>query len=98
MWILSFAKNMGKNLSSKYGQKLLDNASKWTADTIKTASKKAIQKTAEETGNLIGKKIADEITSVSKKSKKPQNNEAKMHITRKKTINYWWIKASIIIL
>ena len=24
MWILSFAKNMGKNLSSKYGQKLLD--------------------------------------------------------------------------
>ena len=47
MDFLSFAKNMGKNLSSKYSQKLLDNASKRTADAIKTASKKAIQKTAE---------------------------------------------------
>ena len=26
--ILSFAKNMGKNLSNKYGQKLLDSANK----------------------------------------------------------------------
>ena len=72
---LSFAKNMGTHLSSKYGQKLLDSAKKSTADTIKTASKRAIQKTAEATGDLIGNKIADKITSVSKKSKKPQNNE-----------------------
>ena len=42
----------------------------------KTASKRAIQKTAEATGGLIGNKIADKITSVSKMSKKPQNNEA----------------------
>ena len=65
---LSFAKNMGKTLSSKYIQKLLDSAKKSTTDTIKTASKRAIQKTAEATGNLIGNKIADKITSVSKKS------------------------------
>ena len=64
---LSFAKNMGKNLSNKYGQKLLDNAKKSTADAIKTASKRVIQKTAEATGDLIGNKIADKITSVSKK-------------------------------
>ena len=65
---LSFAKNMGKSLSNKYGQKLLDSAKKSTTDAIKTASKRAIQKTAEATGNLIGNKIADKITSVSKKS------------------------------
>ena len=37
------------------------------ADAIKTASKRAIQKTAEATDNLIGSKIADKIASVSKK-------------------------------
>ena len=41
---LSFAKNIGKNLSNNYGQKLLDSAEKSTTDAIKTASKKAIQK------------------------------------------------------
>ena len=65
---LSFAKNMGKSLSNKYGQKLLDSAKKSTTDAIKTASKRAIQKTAEATGDLIGNKIANKITSVSKKS------------------------------
>ena len=64
---LSFAKNMGKSLSNKYGQKLLDSAKKSTTDAIKTASKRAIQKTAEATGDLIGNKIADKITSVLKK-------------------------------
>ena len=64
---LFFAKNMGKSLSNKYGQKLLDSAKKSTTDAIKTASKRAIQKTAEATGDLIGNKIADKITSVSKK-------------------------------
>ena len=63
---LSFAKNMGKSLSNKYGQKLLDSAKKSTTDAIKTASKSAIQKTVEATGDLIGNKIADKITSVSK--------------------------------
>ena len=75
---LSFAKSMGKDLSSKYGQKLFDSAKK-----SKTSSKRAIQKTEEETGDLIGNKIADKITSVSKKSSgelrlklHSQNNEA----------------------
>ena len=35
---------MGKNLSSKYGQELLDSAKKSTTDAIKTASERAIQK------------------------------------------------------
>ena len=73
---LSFAKNMGKSLSNKYGQKLLHNAKNFTTDAIKTASKRAIQKTAEVTGDLIGNKNADKITSVSKKKsvKELQNN------------------------
>ena len=54
---LSFAKNMGKSLSNKYGQKLLDSAEKSTADAIKTALKRTIQKTAEATGDLICNKL-----------------------------------------
>ena len=68
---LSFAKNVVTQLSSKYGQKILDSAKKSATDAIKTASKRAIKKTAEATSDLIGNKIADTITSVSKKSKKP---------------------------
>ena len=68
---LSFAKNMGKGLSSKYGQKRLDSAKKSTADAIKTASKRTIQKTAKATRDPIGNKIADKVTSI---SKKPSNN------------------------
>ena len=60
---------MGKSLSIKYGKKLLDTAKKSTTDAIKTASKRAIQNTAEATGDLIGNKIADKIKSVSKKLK-----------------------------
>ena len=48
-------------------KKLLDSAKKSTTGAIKIASRRAIQKTAEETGDLTGNKIADKITSVSKK-------------------------------
>ena len=61
---LSFAKNIGKNISNKYNKKLVDNAKKSATDAIKTTSKRAIQKTAETTGDLIGNQIADKITSV----------------------------------
>ena len=37
-------------------------------------SKRAIQKTAEVTGDLIGNKIADKITSVTKKKSNNDNN------------------------
>ena len=41
---LSFAKNIGKNLSNKYSPKIIDTAKKSTTDAIKTASQQAIQK------------------------------------------------------
>ena len=63
---LPFVKNMGKSLSCKYSKKFLDSAKKSTTEAIKTASKRAIRKTAEATGDLSGNKIADKITSISK--------------------------------
>ena len=47
---LSFAKSMGKNLSNKYGQILLDS----------------IKNLQQATDDLIGNKYTDKITSVSK--------------------------------
>ena len=74
--LLSFAKNMGKNigkhinknLSGKYSQKFLDYAKQSPTDEFKTVSKRAIQKTAEVAGDLIGNKFANRITKVSKYS------------------------------
>ena len=80
---LSFVKNIGthatkvaKNMSSKNCQKLLDSAKKSTTDAIKTASKRAIQKTADATGDLTCNKIADKITSISKSQ---QNASKELH-------------------
>ena len=54
-------------MSNKYSQKLVDTTKTSATDSIKTASRRAIQKTAEATGDLIGSKITDKITSASKK-------------------------------
>ena len=48
---------MGKNLSNKYSQRLLDSAKTSTTNAIETTSKKAIEKAAEATGDLIGNKF-----------------------------------------
>ena len=55
------------NIVKKYSQKAPYSAKKSTTDAIKTASKRAIQKTAEATSDLIGNKKADKIKSTSKK-------------------------------
>ena len=41
-------------------------------DAAKIASKRVVQKTAEATGDLIGNKIADKITSIGKSTEKPK--------------------------
>ena len=79
-----------KNLSNKYGQKLIDRAKTSTTDAIKTASKTAIQKTAEATDDLIGNKIADEITSaLTKKTAKSDDAnieiKADVNVPKKRT-------------
>ena len=77
---LSFAKNIGKNVSNKCSQKPIDTAKKSTTDAVKTASKRVIQKTAE----VIGNKIADKTTSVSKNCKRLPNEQDVEIITHKK--------------
>ena len=54
---LSFA----RNLSSKYGKKLLDTATKTGLDAAKIASKKVAHKTAEAIGEFVRNKIAERI-------------------------------------
>ena len=66
-------KNIGKNIISKYNKKLLDHARKSATDKFKTTSKRAVQKTEEATGDLIGNKIANKTTWV---SKSPQQNNS----------------------
>ena len=68
---LSFARQLG----DKYGKKLLDTATKTEIDAAKTASKRIVQKAAEATGNLIGNKIADKITSIGKTKQKEKEKE-----------------------
>ena len=48
----------------------MDTATKTGIDAAKTASKRVIQITAEATGDLIGNKIAEKITSLGKAKSK----------------------------
>ena len=58
--LLSFA----RNLSNKYGEQLLDTATKRELDALKTASKKVAHKAATATGEFIGNKIRVKIVKV----------------------------------
>ena len=82
---MSFARSM----INKYGKKLVDTAKKSATDAIKTASERAIQKTAEATSDLAGNEIADKITSVSKKftKKLPTIDEDVESTTHKRYIS-----------
>ena len=89
---LSFAENIGKYAtkvakSNKYSQNLLDSAKKSTTDAIHTASKGAIQKSAEATDDLIGNKIANKIASVSKKPSEELQNEDELEIPKERYIS-----------
>ena len=63
---LSFARKSG----DKYRKKFMDTATKTRIDAAKTASKRVVQKTVESTGDLIGNKTADKITSLGKTKSK----------------------------
>ena len=91
-------KILAKSITNEYSQKLVDTAKKSATEALKTASRRAIQKTAEATRHLIGNKIADKITSVStelhsKKSPKElhsnelSSNEANNEIPKERYIS-----------
>ena len=68
---LSFA----RRFSDKYSKKVMDTATKIEIDAAKTASQRVVQKNAEATGDLIGNKKADKITSLGKTKSKEKGDE-----------------------
>ena len=93
-------KNISKIFSSKYSQKLLDHGKQSTANALITSSERAIQETAEACGDLIGDKMTDKFTKVSKTPSQNNSetikNEHNKQISKKryispdeKTENYW---------
>ena len=53
----------------------MDNTLKTSKDFAKTASKRVLQKSSGATGDLIGNKIADKITSIGKPKKRKEKDE-----------------------
>ena len=79
---MSFA---SRKFGDKYGKTLMDTATKTGIDEAETASKRVVQKTSEATGDLIGNKIADKITSLGKtKSKGKENKRQEIYIPSEK--------------
>ena len=58
--------DVGKKYDKKYGKKLLDNSISAGKDFAKIAGKKVLTKSAEATGDMIGNKIANRITKISR--------------------------------
>ena len=101
---MSFARNFGKkygkklmntaiktgtSFNSKYGKKLTDAAIKTGKDFATTAGKKIVHKSAKATGDLIGNKIADKITSASRKThnEEIQSDEVNNEIPKERYIS-----------
>ena len=58
--------HLQENLVISMAKKIIDTATKTGIVAAKTASKRVVQKTAKATGDIIGNKIADKITSAGK--------------------------------
>ena len=88
---LSFTRNMGRNCTIngyyKYSPKLIDHAKQYARDAHKNASKWAIQKTAETTGDLIRKLLIK--LQVSKTS--PKKNSK----TNEEILRVWYISPEL---
>ena len=118
---LSFAKNtnkntakiMSKNSNGDNIQKISDHAINSATDSLKTASKKAIPKTAGTTGDFIGNKIVDKIKNVLRSSphnslgtvaNEKENTRFDRKIPKERCIswekrqNYWWSNININII
>ena len=72
---MNTATKTGTNFNSKYGKKLTDTAIKTGEDFATIAGKKIVHKRAEATGDLIGNKIANKITSMGKPKRKKEKDE-----------------------
>ena len=72
--------------NSKYGKKITDTTQKEGINFAKTGGKRIVQKSAEATGDLIGNKIADKVSSLgkSKNKEKEASEEEEIIIPPKK--------------
>ena len=61
--------SIARNFSDKYSKSLMDKGIDVSKKFAKTAGKKILKKNSKATGDLIGNKIADKITSASKNPK-----------------------------
>ena len=66
-----------KDMVINMEKKLMDTETKSEMDAAKIACKRVTQKAAEPTGDLIGYKIADKITSIGKPKEKEKKNQKK---------------------
>ena len=67
--------SFSRKFDDKYGKTLMDTATKTGIDAAKIASKRAVQKAAEATGDLIRNEIADKITSIVKPKEKEKTKK-----------------------
>ena len=90
---LSFAKNIGKNITNKYSQKLVNSAKKSATDAMKTASKRGIQKTQKQLQIklvlkfLIRLKVFQKKSSIELPSRKLHSDEANNEIPKERYIS-----------
>ena len=101
----TIGKYISKSLRGKYSQKLFGHTKQSTTAAFKTVSKKAIQETTKTICDLIGKKIADKITDVSRDSSQNSLEIVKHKIKKylkkdiyfqKKDRRLFWSKINII--
>ena len=67
--LINTAIKTGTNFNSKYGKNLTDTAIKTSKDFATIAGKKIVHKSTEATGDLVGNKTADKITSMGRSKK-----------------------------
>ena len=87
-----------KYATNKYGKKLIDTATKTGIDIANTTSKKVVQKTAKATGDLIGNKTDDKITSFGKSKEKEITKKAEIYVPLEKRqqfiddVKLFWVR------
>ena len=60
---LSFAKDMSKNVNSKYKQRFLDTTNNLAKDALNISSQRALQNATKAAGDVVGNKIEEKLVS-----------------------------------
>ena len=66
--------DVGKSMKNKYGKEILDNSLSAGKDFVKIAGKKVLTKSAKAAGDLIGNKIADRTTKITRNNAQKEDD------------------------